>query len=65
MIVFCNKKKNYTHISDDDCFYSKKIIPEKYMVIVAQLVRASVCGSEGHEFESRLSPSKKSSTTYN
>jgi hypothetical protein len=27
------------------------------MVIVAQLVRASDCGSEGRGFESRLSPS--------
>ena len=26
------------------------------MVIVAQLVRASVCGTEGRGFESRLSP---------
>ena len=26
------------------------------MVIVAQLVRASVCGSEGRRFESGLSP---------
>ena len=27
------------------------------MVDVAQLVRASVCGTEGREFESRLLPS--------
>ncbi len=29
------------------------------MVIVAQLVRASDCGSEGRGFETRLSPSIK------
>ena len=29
------------------------------MVIVAQLVRASDCGSEGRGFETRLSPLKK------
>ena len=33
-----------------------------YMVIVAQLVRASDCGSEGRGFESRLSP-KNSETS--
>ena len=32
-----------------------------YMVIVAQLVRASVCGTEGRGFESRLSPKKQKS----
>jgi hypothetical protein len=30
------------------------------MVIVAQLVRASDCGSEGRGFETRLSPKKSS-----
>lgn len=30
------------------------------MVIVAQLVRASDCGSEGRGFETRLSPKSKS-----
>ncbi len=30
-------------------------------VIVAQLVRASVCGTEGRGFESHLSPQKESS----
>ena len=29
------------------------------MVVVAQLVRASDCGSEGRGFESRLPPKKK------
>ena len=29
------------------------------MVIVAQLVRASDCGSEGRGFEPRLSPNEK------
>ena len=28
------------------------------MVVVAQLVRASVCGTEGRGFESRLPPNK-------
>jgi hypothetical protein len=28
------------------------------MVVVAQLVRASVCGTEGRGFESRLPPTK-------
>ena len=31
----------------------------KQMVIVAQLVRASDCGSEGRGFETRLSPQGK------
>ena len=31
-------------------------------MIVAQLVRASDCGSEGHGFEPRLSPLKKQVT---
>ena len=31
------------------------------MVVVAQLVRASVCGTEGRGFESRLPPKKKAS----
>ena len=30
-----------------------------YMVVVAQMVRASDCGSEGYGFESRLPPKKK------
>ncbi len=30
------------------------------MVVVAQLVRASVCGTEGRGFESHLPPKKKS-----
>ncbi len=30
------------------------------MVVVAQLVRASVCGTEGRGFESRLPPKSKS-----
>ena len=30
------------------------------MVVVAQLVRASDCGSEGRGFESHLPPEKKS-----
>ena len=29
---------------------------QNYMVVVAQLVRASDCGSEGHGFEPRLPP---------
>ena len=29
------------------------------MVVVAQMVRASDCGSEGYGFESRLPPKKK------
>ncbi len=32
------------------------------MVDVAQLVRASVCGTEGRGFESRLPPNKKGFT---
>ena len=31
-----------------------------YMVVVAQLVRASDCGSEGRRFESDLPPHKRS-----
>ena len=34
------------------------------MVIVAQLVRASDCGSEGRGFESRLSPQKKETVSF-
>lgn len=34
------------------------LLPSNFMVIVAQLVRVSVCGSEGRGFESRLSPLK-------
>ena len=31
-----------------------------YTVVVAQLVRASVCGTEGRGFEPHLPPKKKS-----
>ena len=33
--------------------------PKINMVVVAQLVRASDCGSEGRGFETRLSPQKR------
>ena len=33
---------------------------ESNMVVVAQLVRASVCGTEGRGFEPHLPPKKKS-----
>ena len=32
--------------------------PQTQMVVVAQLVRASVCGTEGRGFEPRLPPRK-------
>jgi hypothetical protein len=35
---------------------TKSHIVQNQMVIVAQLVRASDCGSEGRGFETRLSP---------
>jgi hypothetical protein len=35
-------------------------LPPNRMVIVAQLVRAPVCGSGGRGFETHLSPFKKS-----
>ena len=33
--------------------------PQNYMVVIAQLVRASDCGSEGRGFEPRFSPFEK------
>ncbi len=33
--------------------------PQNYMVVIAQLVRASDCGSEGRGFEPRFPPKKK------
>ena len=35
-------------------------IYENFMAVVAQLVRASVCGTEGRGFETRRSPNFKS-----
>lgn len=40
-------------------FRKKITFAVQYLVIVAQLVRVSVCGSEGRGFKSRLSPKKK------
>lgn len=37
---------------------------ERHMVVVAQLVRASVCGTEGRGFESHLPPTFKKSQTW-
>lgn len=37
--------------------------PKNKMVVVAQSVRASDCGSEGRGFESRLPPKKTRKTT--
>ena len=33
--------------------------PQKQMVVIAQLVRASDCGSEGRGFEPRFPPKKE------
>lgn len=45
--MFAEKQKCFTFAS------------ESYMVVVAQLVRASVCGTEGRRFEPGLPPKIK------
>ncbi len=65
------KKRNKTQIENkkifnslfpfQNLFYLCVASTKAFMVIVAQLVRAPVCGSGGRGFESRLSPKIKSS----
>ena len=49
----------FVFFPDFSCKNEKQVLllhPQKYMVIIAQLVRASDCGSEGRGFEPRFSP---------
>ena len=52
---FLNKKRGYACIVED---FALPLHPLINMVDLAQLVRASDCGSEGRGFEPHLPPSK-------
>ena len=59
-------QKTFTLLNKNSCIFKKKCIfavqleksfrISNYMVVIAQLVRASVCGTEGRGFEPHSPP---------
>lgn len=58
---FLFKKNKKSRVQID----KKAIFAPQKMVVVAQLVRASVCGTEGRRFETGLPPQKSCSVLNN